>query len=108
MTATNITAEQLAALLAAVRSHLVITWTDAALDTRLTGYIKRGISRINELGGAEFDFAVECMPRDLLLERCRYFRSNAGEQFERDYQPEIVSLRLSQEVAAYEAENTDV
>jgi hypothetical protein len=108
MTAENLTAEQLAALLAAVRNHLVITWTDAALDTRLTGYIKRGITRINDLGGMEFDYSKEETPRDLLMERCRYFRSNAGDQFESDFRSEIISLRLGQEVAQYEADDTEV
>ncbi len=108
MTAETITAEQLAALLAAVRNHLDITWTDSTLDTKLTGLIKRGITRINSLGSAEFDYSFEGLPRDLLFERCRYFRSNAGDQFEENYQPEIISLRLDEAVTQYEIDNTDI
>ncbi len=108
MTANNLTAEQLAELLAAVRNHLDITWADASLDSKLTGYIKRGITRINELGGSEFSYSVEGLPRDLLFERCRYFRSNAGEIFEKNYQSEIVSLRLSQGVDQFAIDNPDV
>jgi len=108
MTAENLTAEQLAELLAAVRNHLDITWTDASLDGKLTGYLKRGITRINELGSEEFDYSVEGLPRDLLFERCRYFRSNAGELFEKNFQSEIVSLRLRQGVDQFAIDNPDI
>ena len=108
MTAENMTADQLAKLLAGVRNHLDITWTDASLDAKLTGYIKRGITRINDLGSEPFDYSKEGMPRDLLFERCRYFRSNAGDQFEKNFQPEIVSLRLRLEADWFDVDNPDV
>lgn len=108
MTAENITILELAALLAAVRNHLDITWVDTALDSKLTGYIKRGMTRINELGGKEYNFSIEGSARDLLFERCRYYRSNAGDQFEKNYKSEIISLRLGQGVAQYEIDFPDV
>lgn len=108
MTAETLTAEQLAELLAGVRNHLDITWTDASLDAKLTGYIKRGITRINDLGSEVFDYSKEGLPRDLLFERCRYFRSNAGDQFEKNFRTEIVSLRLRLEVDLFDLDNPDV
>lgn len=95
-------------LLDAVRNYLDITWDDADLDTKLTGIISRGIEYIDSAGGATFDFAVEGKPKELLLDYCRYVRSNALDEFQNNYLPELLTLAMSEEVRTYVEENSDL
>lgn len=95
-------------LLEAVRTYLDITWVDEAGDTKLSGIIARGIKYIDGIAGSAMDYTVEDKPRELLLDYCRYARSNALEQFQKNYMHELLSLQISQEVAAYEAANPDL
>jgi len=95
-------------LLTAVRNYLDITWEDPAGDEKLSGIIARGIKYINSVAGAELDYTVEDKPRELLFDYCRYVRSNALDEFQNNYLPELLSLQISQEVKGYVAENSDV
>lgn len=99
-----------AVLLDAVKVYLDITWNDTHTDKKLTGIIERGIKYIDKVAGAEMDYSTEDKPKELLLDYCRYARSNALELFQINYQHELLSLQISQEVARYGAENpiTDV
>lgn len=94
-------------LLADVKTYLDITWTDAATDLKLTGIIARGINYIDRIAGSPMDYTKEEKPKELLFEYCRYVRSNALEEFKKNYLPELLSLQISEEVKAYEAANTD-
>jgi len=83
-------------LLDAVKSYLNITWQDTATDTKLTGYINRGIARLQQIAGApSLDFVVEGQPRALLLDYCRYANSQALEVFEKNFEAELLDLNLS-------------
>lgn len=95
-------------LLVAVRNYLDITWADPAGDEKLTGIIARGIAYIDHVAGAAQDYIIEGKPRELLFDYCRYVRSNALNEFQTNYLHELLSLQISQEVAAYEAANPDV
>ena len=95
-------------LLEAVRNSLDITWADPAGDEKLTGIIARGIKYIDGVAGAEMDYTVEDKPRELLFDYCRYVRSNALNEFQTNYLPELLTLQISQEVKAYAAENADI
>jgi hypothetical protein len=95
-------------LLMAVRNYLDITWEDPAGDQKLAGIIARGIKYINSVAGAELDYTVEDKPRELLFDYCRYVRSNALDKFAINYQHELLSLQIQQEVEDYVAENSDV
>ena len=92
-------------LLEAVRNYLDITWVDAAGDTKLTGIIERGMKYIDSLAGAVMDYSIEDKPRELLLDYCRYVRSNALNEFQNNYLHELLSLQISEEVKAYEIAN---
>lgn len=94
-------------LLQDVKDYLDITWEDSATDLKLTGIIARGIKYIDGVAGKAMDYTVEDKPKELLLDYCRYVRSNALSEFQNNYLHELLSLQISQEVAAYEAENTD-
>lgn len=95
-------------LLNAVRNYLDITWTDDAGDTKLSGIISRGMKYIDEIAGAEMDYTVEDKPRELLFDYCRYVRSNALDEFAANYQHELLSLQIRQEVSDYIDENTEL
>jgi len=83
-------------LLDAVKSYLNITWQDTATDTKLTGYINRGIARLQQIAGApSLDFTKENQPRALLLDYCRYANSQALEVFEKNFEAELLDLNLS-------------
>lgn len=92
----------MAELLDAVRNYLDITWADDAGDLKLSGIIARGIKYINNVAGAELDYSVEDRPRELLFDYCRYVRSNALEDFQENYLPELLSLQIFEEVKAYQ------
>lgn len=89
-------------LLQAVRNYLDITWEDDTGDEKLSGIIARGIKYINNVAGAELDYSVEDRPRELLFDYCRYVRSNALEDFQENYLPELLSLQIFEEVKAYQ------
>ena len=82
-------------LLEAVKAYLKITWQDPATDAEVTGYINRGMARLQKIAGAPFDFTVEDQPRALLLDYCRYARSQALEVFEKNFEAELLDLNLS-------------
>jgi len=88
-------------LLEAVRNYLDITWVDVAGDEKLSGIISRGIKYIDSLAGAAMDYSIEDKPRELLLDYCRYVRSNALDEFQTNYLHELLSLQISEEVKAY-------
>lgn len=95
------------ALLDEVKNYLDITWTDTQTDIKLTGIIERGKKYLNRIAGKELDFATEDKPKELLLDYCRYVRSNAIEMFQQNYLHELLSLQIESEVDAYEAANPD-
>jgi hypothetical protein len=97
-------------LLNSVKNYLDITWSDAQTETKLTGIIERGMKYIDGVSGTANDYTIENKPKELLLDYCRYVRSNALSEFQNNYLPELLTLQIKQEVADYEAEiaNTTV
>lgn len=92
-------------LLEAVRNYLDITWADPAGDEKLSGIIARGIKYIDGIAGSAMDYSIEDKPRELLFDYCRYARSNALDEFQRNYLHELITLQMTKEVEAYEAAN---
>lgn len=83
-------------LLDAVKAYLKITWQDDATDAEVRGYIKRGMTRLQEIAGAPLDFTAEDQDYyQLLLDYCRYARSQALEVFEKNFEAELLDLNLS-------------
>jgi hypothetical protein len=95
-------------LLTAVRNYLDITWEDPAGDEKLSGIIARGIKYIDSVAGTELDYTEEDKPRELLFDYCRYVRSNALDEFQANYLPELLTLQIQKEVEAYVAEQSTV
>lgn len=94
-------------LLEAVKNYLDITWDDLVGDVKLSGIITRGMKYLNKVAGAELDYTVEDKPRELLFDYCRYVRSNALDEFQKNYLHELLSLQIEQEVKDYaESQNS--
>jgi hypothetical protein len=82
-------------LLDDVKEYLNITWQDDKTDKKITGYINRGMKRLQDIAGASLDFTAEDLPRALLLDYCRYANSQALEVFEKNFEAELLDLHLS-------------
>ena len=95
------------ALIDDVKNYLDITWNDTATDTKLVGIISRGRSYLDRAAGATLDYESEGQAKALLLDYCRYARSNALEDFQNNYLHELLSLQMTQEVQDYVAENSE-
>lgn len=85
-------------LLADVKNYLNITWTDDNGDKKLAGIIERGIKYIDRIAGSKEDYTAEDKPRELLLDYCRYARDDALDQFQTNYQHELLALQLDRMV----------
>lgn len=95
-------------LLNDVRNYLDITWIDQEGDKKLSGIITRGIKYIDGIAGKAMDYTIEDKPRELLFDYCRYVRSNALNEFQKNYLHELLTLQMIQEVEAYEQANPDI
>lgn len=97
-----------AGLFTAVRNYLDITWVDAAGDEKLSGIISRGMKYLDSVAGTELDYTIEDKPRELLMDYCRYVRSNALDEFQTNYLPELLTLQMQKEIEAYVEENSEL
>lgn len=86
-------------LLNAVKNYLDITWEDEALNEKLQGITQRGIFYLNGLAGYSYDYTQEGNHRALLFDYIRYVRSNALDEFQKNYLHELLSLQICEEVA---------
>lgn len=91
-------------LLTDIKIYLHITWQDENTDNNLTGIIKRGMARLQEIAGGSLDFTAEDLPRSLLFDYCRYANSQALEMFEKNFQSELTALHINYQIAAMESE----
>lgn len=79
-------------LIADIRNYLDITWEDTAGDLKLSGIIERGIIYLDTIAGKELDYSVEGKPRELLFDYVRYVRSDALNEFQKNYNHELNAL----------------
>lgn len=90
------------ALLAEAKNFLDITWEDEAADRKLSGQIRRGIAYITSKTGVDAsDFEgenVNYRAQELLFNYLLYDRSGAADQFKKNYQSDLVGLRMKWEV----------
>ena len=85
-------------LLPDVKDYLHITWQDEKTDKTVTGYINRGMKRLQDIAGASLDFTKEDLPRSLLLDYCRYANSQALEVFEKNFEAALMDLNLNAQI----------
>jgi Phage QLRG family, putative DNA packaging. len=95
--------EASAALLAAVKNYLQISWTDTDTDTRIGELIDAGkaylCSKMGEENRGQFD--APGFPRTLLFEYVRYARDGALDVFENNYRAMILAMGHERMVNAY-------
>lgn len=94
-------------LLRDVRMYLGITWDDIAGDINLSGIIARGKAYLNGIAGATLDYTADDAPRALLMDYCRYVRSNALDDFAKNYMHELLALQNRTEAERYAAEQAN-
>ena len=99
--------DPIAALLAAVKTYLQITWTDEDYDARLTQLIYAGEEYINGKYGDIIDYSNPGMAQTLLFEFVRYGRDGAMDVFENNYRSLILALQHDRMVDAYVNTETD-
>lgn len=80
-------------LLEAVRNYLDITFEDKETDEKLKGIMERGMAYMDRVAGTSLDYGKEDMPRQLLLDYCRYARNNVAELFGKNFEADLVTLR---------------
>ncbi|ARK23576.1 hypothetical protein SporoP37_01940 [Sporosarcina sp. P37] len=94
------------AALTALKDKLKITWNED--DEQLQKLLNRSKLYLENMTGAVFDLAVEDDKLELLLERCRYVRNNAGDEFEINYAPELKRLILMTALAKNEVKPDEI
>ena len=100
-------ADPMAALLAAVKNYLHITWNDTETDTRVTEYINAGIAYLDKKRGAPGDYTTPGYCRALLFDYARYARDEALDVFEQNFRPQILAMQNERKVSAYAAAEAD-
>ena len=90
-----------AALLAAVKTYLQITWTDEETDARLTELMNAGREYIDQKLWDNADYAIPGLPRTLLFEYVRYARDGALDVFENNYQRLLLAMQNQKGVRDY-------
>ncbi len=81
-------------LLPGIKLELDITWDDPKTDTKVLGIIGRGISYLDHKAGVPQDYATEGKARELLIEYCKYARSNMLANFMKDYLHELIAFQI--------------
>lgn len=79
-------------LLADVKQYLNITWDEE--DDDIQKMIDRSLSYFKSITGQEVDVVEDGQNRQLFLDRCRYVRNRVVEEFEQNFQSEIINLQF--------------
>ena len=94
-------------LLNEAKNYLDITWTDEESDRKLRGQIRRGIAYIKAKTGVEASAFcgddVDDRAQALLFNYLLYDRAGALDQFAKNYQSELIGLRIRWEVKNHAA-----
>ncbi|WP_300760271.1 hypothetical protein [Janthinobacterium sp.] len=77
-----------------LKEYLQITWADE--DADLLKLIERGEKYLSRMTGTSLTFTTEDMPKQLLLDYCRYSRNNALEFFQENFASDILLLQLQE------------
>lgn len=86
-------------LFTAVKSYLDMTWELTEEETiKLVGMISRGMNYLDFVAGFPQDYKAKGQAQALLFDYVRYVRSNALDEFQANYAPELLTLQMMQEV----------
>lgn len=79
-----------------VKNYLRITWDDE--DAEIVSLIERGKKYLCRHTGTSLDFEDDDLPKQLLLDYCRYARNNALEFFQGNFAQDLLTLSLQEAV----------
>lgn len=86
-------------LLSKIKNYLDMTWTLSEEEIeKLSGIIEQGIAYIDFVAGYKQDYTKGGQALALLKDYARYVRSNAFDEFQTNYAPELLTLQMMQEV----------
>lgn len=88
-----------------IKKYLKITWDDE--DTDILSSIERGKKYLSSKIGTSLNFEENDIPKQLLLNYCRYDRNNALEFFQENFAEEILFLSLQEGVKAMEVTTSE-
>ncbi len=83
-----------------LRNELDRTWDDPEEDKKLMSILSRAQHKINKYAGAEIDYSTDLNAKQLLFDCCRYIYNKASEDFENNYNSELLMLRAGYAVEA--------
>lgn len=83
-------------LLEEVKGYLKITWNDE--NSEIESLIERGKKYLSRLIGTSLIFEEDNLPKQLLLDYCRYAKNNALEFFEENFSSDILLLCLEEAI----------
>lgn len=87
-----------------VKSYLRITWDDE--DAQLESLIQRGERYLSRLTGTALEFDDD-LPKQLLLDYCRYARNNALEFYSTNFAQDILLLSLQEAIREREGKDEE-
>ena len=90
-------------LLEGILNELDIMFKDENFEKKIEAILKRGKTYLSDKYGSEIDFAKDDMAMEMLVSYCRYGRSNAIEQFKKDFAADLTALALRGAIAQQEA-----
>lgn len=85
-------------LLNDVLNYLDVTWSDEETNKKVTGALERGIAYLDFIAGGQQTYTEEGQARALLFDYVRYVRSNALDEFQKNYLHELITLQMQTEV----------
>ncbi len=77
-----------------IKRELSITWDDAQTNEKIADIEKRAEAILCDKAGRTLDFDIPSVAQQLLIDCCKYLRSDAYNQFLIDYSEELTALRL--------------
>lgn len=77
-----------------VKNYLNIRYDDTDTDDKISKMIERGKSYIANIYGGTLDFVADKEAESLLMEYCRYAWNEELEKFEKNYQSQLIAMRL--------------
>lgn len=83
-------------LLNEVKAYLKITWDEE--DIEINSLIKRGIGYLSNLAGTTPDFNEDGLPKQLLLDFCRYVRNNSFEYFQENFKSDLTMFIFNEAI----------
>ena len=92
-------------LLETVLNELDITYSDEAIQRKISRIIKSGKAFLDDKFGETINYEEDAQALELLISYCRYGRSNAIEQFSHDFCGELTALALRGALKARQTES---